>query len=197
LPLFAGQNGLLEAFAANGYNLSELAGAQVISIEGKSPWDYLDQVSGPEGGLYQDPEQRLNYQVASYTSFYGGIGLNPGHFTQTLSFDKDDVKLSVKTVNGQEVDITSPWLTTYRSRNPWSFQSGEELYVSCLVDTVRQTRKLTLSSASMPLACTRLKVRIPAKELAARPTERKLANRPKGLTPPNLIPAPERSMSIR
>lgn len=127
LPIFAAQNGLLDTFATNGYNLSDLAGAKVISIESQSPWDYLDKVSGPAGGLYQDPEQRLNFQLASYTSIYGGVGLNPGQFTQTVSFDKDELKLSVKTLSGQEVDVASPWLTTYRNRDGWSFQSGEEL----------------------------------------------------------------------
>lgn len=127
LPIYAGQNGLSDDFASNGFNLSDLAGAQVLSIEGKSPWDYLDQVSGVEGGQFQDPEQRLNYQFASYTSIYGGVGIIPGDFTQTTSFDKDEVKMTVKTSSGQEMDISSPWLSTYRGGGGWNFQSGEEL----------------------------------------------------------------------
>lgn len=127
LPLYAGQNGLLDAFSTIGYNLSELAGAQVMAIEGQSPWDYLDQVAGPASGTYQDPEQRVNYQLASYTSIFGGLGIAPGQFAQTTSFDKDNITLSVKTVDGQETDIVSPWLSTYQSKDGWQFQSGEEL----------------------------------------------------------------------
>lgn len=169
-----------------------------MSIEGQSPWEYLDQVSGVEGGQYQDPEQRLNYQLASYTSIYGGVGLNPGHFTQTLSFDKDEVKMSVKTVSGQEVDIASPWLTTYRSREGWRFNSGEELYV--IMDRQRLVRSPTdvYIPVSMRLACSKLSLMLQPKRLAVLPMEPNLpSSQLKKPTQLNPTLALDQSMSTR
>jgi len=127
LPLYAARNGLLENYAGAGYNLTELAGAEVTAIEGQSPWNYLDNVAGPDGGVYQDPEQRLNFQFASYSIFDGGFGLLPGEFTQTSSFDKDNITLTVKSADGKEMDVTSPWLGRYQGTEAWNFSSGEEL----------------------------------------------------------------------
>ena len=127
LPLYAAQNGLLDSYAGAGYNLTELAGAEVTAIEGQSPWKYLDDVAGPNGGVYQDPEQRLNFQFASYSIVNGGFGLLAGQFTQTSCFDKDNITLTVKSANGQEIDVTSPWIGSYEGREAWNFTSGEEL----------------------------------------------------------------------
>lgn len=127
LPIYAAQNGLSEAFVSLGYNLTHLAGAEVTTIEGQSPWDYLDHVAGPAVGTYQDPIQRLNSLMASYSSFFGGFGINPGHFTQTTSLEKDNITLSVRMQDGEELEVVSPWLTTYMSKEGWRFESGEAL----------------------------------------------------------------------
>jgi len=127
LPLYAAQNDLFDSYAGAGYNLTELAGAEVTAIEGQSPWDYLDNVAGPNAGSYQDREQRLNNQFASYTVFEGGFALQPGYFTQTACFDKDNITLTVKQADGKETDVTSPWIGKYGGRQAWNFSSGEEL----------------------------------------------------------------------
>jgi hypothetical protein len=126
LPMYAERNGLLESYARIGYNLTQLAGAEVTSIEGQSPWDYLDLDAGVESGTYQDPEQRLNDQFASYTTLAGGFALQPGQFTQTTSFDKDDIIITVE-LDGKKVDVTIPWLGIYAGKEAWSFTSGEAL----------------------------------------------------------------------
>lgn len=156
LPLFAAQNGLEQSFTSAGYNLSRLAGTEITAIEGQSPWDYLDQVAGPASGNYQDPEQRLNFQFASLSAFYGGVGINAGRFTQTSSFDKDNITLSIKTTSGEEMDMVSPWLTSYGGKGGWSFQSGEELCVA-LSPVIMCDKRLTGDpSASTPLASSRV-----------------------------------------
>jgi hypothetical protein len=126
LPMYAERNGLLESYARIGYNLTQLAGAKVITIGGQSPWDYLDLVAGMESGTYQDPEQRLNYQIASSTTLAGGFALQPGQFTQTTSFDSDDITITVE-LDGKKVDIKIPWLGIYVGKEAWSFTSGEAL----------------------------------------------------------------------
>jgi hypothetical protein len=126
LPIYAERNGLLESYARIGYNLTQLAGAKVTSIEGQSPWVYLDTVAGLESGTYQDPEQRLNYQFASYTTLAGGFALQPQQFTQTTSFDSDDITITVE-LDGETVDVKTPWLGIYAGKEAWSFTSGEAL----------------------------------------------------------------------
>jgi hypothetical protein len=126
LPMYAERNGLLESYARIGYNLTQLAGAKVTSIEDQSPWDYLDLVAGVESGTYQDPEQRLNHQFVSYTTLAGGFALQPGQFTQTTSFDKDDITITVE-LDGKKVDVKIPWLGIYAGKESWSFTSGEAL----------------------------------------------------------------------
>lgn len=128
LPIYASSNGVLESYARIGYNLTQLAGAKVISIEGQLPWEYLDNVAGVESGTYQDPEQRLNNQFASYTTLAGGFTIQPGQFTQTTSFDDDDITMTVE-LDGKKVDVKTPWLGIYAGKEPWSFTSGEALYV--------------------------------------------------------------------
>jgi hypothetical protein len=124
--MYAERNNLLESYARIGYNLTQLAGAKVITIGGQSPWDYLDLVAGMESGTYQDPEQRLNDQFASYTTLAGGLALQPGQFTQTTSFDKDDITITVE-LDGKKVDVKIPWLGSYVGKEAWTFTSGEAL----------------------------------------------------------------------
>jgi hypothetical protein len=126
LPMYAERNNLLDSYARIGYNLTQLAGAKVITIGGQSPWDYLDLVAGVESGTYQDPEQRLNYQFASYMTLAGGFALQPGQFTQTTSFEKDDIVITVE-LDGKKVDVKIPWLGSYVGKEAWSFTSGEAL----------------------------------------------------------------------
>jgi hypothetical protein len=127
LPIYAGRNNLTDTYTSAGYDLASLAGSKVSAIEGQSPWDYLDKIAGVESGTYQDPEQRLNNQFASYTVLSGGFALQPGQFSQTTSFGKDEITITVQTADGKEVDVVSPWLGRYEGEQPWNFASGEEL----------------------------------------------------------------------
>jgi hypothetical protein len=126
LPIYAERNGLTESYAGLGYNLTQLAGAKVVSIEDQSPWEYLDNVAGVESGTYQDREQRLNNQFASYTTLAGGFALQPGQFTQTTSFDQDQITITVL-VDGKQTEVKTPWLGVYAGKQPWNFSSGEAL----------------------------------------------------------------------
>jgi len=128
LPLYATANGLAEQYKSLGYDLTELAGLKVTKIEGLAPYAYLDDVAGPVYGGYQDKEQRLNAQFASYTSKLGAFTLQLGGFAQSRVLpEKNNVTLTVQMKDGQEKDISSPWLTTYNGRQPWSFKTGQEL----------------------------------------------------------------------
>lgn len=127
LPIYAGRNNLTETYTSAGYDLAKLAGVKVTAIEGQSPWDYLDNTAGVESGTYQDPEQRLNNQFASYSVLSGGFALQPGQFSQTTSFNNDTITMTVQMADGKEVDVVSPWLGRYGGKEPWSFASGEEL----------------------------------------------------------------------
>jgi hypothetical protein len=79
-----------------------------------------------ESGTYQDPEQRLNNQFVSYTTLAGGFALQPGQFTQTTSFDNDDITITVE-LDGKKVDVSTPWLGIFAGKEPWSFTSSEAL----------------------------------------------------------------------
>jgi hypothetical protein len=127
LPLFASQAGFLETYQSLGYNLTELAGAKVTKIEGQSPWEYLDDVAGPAFGGYQDKEQRLNAQFATYTTSLGAFTLRLGGFASARSPpERNNITLEVQTNDG-EMEVTVPWLSAYNGRQAFSYESGEQL----------------------------------------------------------------------
>jgi hypothetical protein len=127
LPLYAAQSNLTDVFTNLGYDLPRLAGAKVTAIGGQPPWEYLDKVAGVASGTYQDPEQRLNYQFASYTTVIGGFSLQPGQFALARNFDADNITITVETENGGERELLSPWFGSYIGTQPWEFTSGEAL----------------------------------------------------------------------
>lgn len=124
---FVNTTGFNLIYADAGINVAGLAGAQVLSIEGKPAWDYIEQDKLPVTGVYLDKQQRLNSVFASYAADGGVWGRVPGRFTSTRDWTKNNLTMTVKTTAGQTQDLVIPWVVRYASRSTWNYTSGEAL----------------------------------------------------------------------
>jgi hypothetical protein len=124
---FVNATGFDEIYANAGINVANLAGAQVLSIEGKAAWDYIEQDKLPVTGTYTDKQQRLNSVFASYAVDGGVWGRIPGKFTSTRDWTKNNLTMSVKTTAGNTETVVIPWVVRYASQSNWNYTTGEAL----------------------------------------------------------------------
>lgn len=127
LPTFARVIGLEDLYERLGLNTSQLAGARVLSINGQSAWNFLEGPDSSRIGTYQDPAQRLNVLLASYTANNGVFQRFSGDFTVTRDLRSNNITLVVETSGRQQRTIVVPWIT--RWTQPWNYASGMDLYV--------------------------------------------------------------------
>lgn len=127
LPTFARVIGLEDLYGRLGLNTTELAGARILSIDGQGAWDFLEGPDSKRVGTYQDPAQRLNVLLASYTATNGVFQRYPGDFTVTRDLSMDDITMVVEAADRQQKTISVPWIT--RWTQPWSYASGADLCV--------------------------------------------------------------------
>lgn len=125
LPVYAYEAGFAQIYERNGLNTSALAGAQVLSIDGMNAWDYLDGPASKRIGSYQDPAQRFNALLASYSASEGAFGRIAGGFTSTPNLTQSSITMIVKPVQGPQTNVVVPWIT--RLPRPWNFSSGKDL----------------------------------------------------------------------
>lgn len=107
--------------------MASLAGAQVLQIEGKAAWDYIEQDKLPVTGVYTDKQQRLNSVFASYAAEGGVWARVPGRFTSTRDWTKNNLTMVVKTTAGATQEVVIPWVVRYASTSAWNYTSGESL----------------------------------------------------------------------
>ena len=102
LPVHAAEQGIEDFYVQNCIDVEALADAKVTNIAGQSACNCLNNVGVPTASTYQDPDQRLNYLLASYTADGNGgaFGRAPGHFVNTRSLDSNNITLGVKTQDG-------------------------------------------------------------------------------------------------
>ena len=110
-----------------GIHAKEIAGAQVLQMEGKDVWQYLEEDILPFSGSFTDKQQRMNSLFASYTARGGSFGRTPGMFAQTFDMTKNNITMVVQTVQGQQKQLVLPWITKWRSDEPWSWDNGQAL----------------------------------------------------------------------
>lgn len=127
LTVFVRGSGLSQIYSSRGINATQLGGLQVTKYDGQDIWQYLNTTLLGQVGTYQDPAQRLNYMLASYQSTSGQFGRTAGAFTVTQDLSKDNFTLTVRGTDGQETDVTVPWVASYRGRGGFQFTSGSSL----------------------------------------------------------------------
>ncbi|EIW70658.1 hypothetical protein TREMEDRAFT_61166 [Tremella mesenterica DSM 1558] len=143
-------------YSTLGLDADELASAQVLEIEGLDALDYLVDVAVPQAGVFQDPAQRLNYQFAGITGRNGIFDRSAGHFTTTLTLEKDNITMTVKTLKGDVVNLTLPYLIRWNSAVPFNFSSGEEFFqkvcsVNSTITSLSNSTSSTNSTVPPPL----------------------------------------------
>lgn len=124
---FVSDAGFTTLYSNAGIDVAGLAGAQVVSIEGKPAWDYLEQDKLPVTGVYTDRQQRLNSVFASYQSEGGRWSRIPGRFTSTRDWSKNNLTMTVQTAAGATREIVIPWVVRWNGRSNWSYSTGEGL----------------------------------------------------------------------
>lgn len=123
LPVFAKSDGVFDLYKAQGIDTELLADAEVVTIEGKAPFDHLVELAATSGG-WQDLEQRLNSMMASFKVDHGAFTHDRGVFTSTGGLGKDSVSMQVKRTDGTVQDLVVPRLTRFTNFN---YTTGQDL----------------------------------------------------------------------
>ncbi|KIY70218.1 hypothetical protein CYLTODRAFT_488261, partial [Cylindrobasidium torrendii FP15055 ss-10] len=105
-------------FDSIGFDYARLAGAKVISIEGRPAYDYVDYIAKTYSGNYLDHGVRVNSVFTSYRISAGDYGQRFGDFAGPSGVEKDSVELEVLLPDsyGPET-ITVPYLASFGGVN--------------------------------------------------------------------------------
>jgi hypothetical protein len=117
-----------DIYSSWGIDGKELAGAQVLQMNGKPVWDYLEQDVLPHSGAFTDKQQRMNSLFAGYEGTQGGtFNRQLGMFTSTYDMTRHNITLVVQTAAAQQKTITLPWITTWDEGHDWTYENGQAL----------------------------------------------------------------------
>lgn len=126
---FISQNQFTDIYNGFGIRGADIAGAQVLSIDGKDVWDHLEQDILPYTSVYTDKQQRMNSLFASYTAGGGAFGRTAGRFTVTGDLTRNNMTMVLKTTKGEQREMVVPWITLWQSEEKWKYPTGQALYV--------------------------------------------------------------------
>lgn len=114
-------------FDSIGFDWKRLAGAQILSVNGKDPYDYVDEIASTISGNYLDHGIRVNSVFSSYRVSANAYSQRVGDLSGPTGVEKDSVDLTIL-VNGTYApeSLTVPYLANYLGAN---FTDGASLYV--------------------------------------------------------------------
>ncbi|KAI8619111.1 hypothetical protein BC830DRAFT_1078763 [Chytriomyces sp. MP71] len=109
--------------ALQGRDGASLIGAKVVSLDGKDPVDFIQDVADRVGGQGHSPELRFNLQFQSYK----GPTKQPSSFTMRSRSPRiDSLVYALQLKDGSSVTLTFPWaawsptdLSKYTSGKAW------------------------------------------------------------------------------
>jgi hypothetical protein len=142
------QSGYTDYLAKLKFNWQQLAGAQVLEIEGQSAYDYIDYVAHTQSGNYLDHGVRVNSVVSSYRIQANAYSQRFGDLAGTLYINKPGLTFKVILANSTKPQtIFIPYVTEYIGTA--EFKDSASLYVqfSCIASPV------TLMPRSLQLGC--------------------------------------------
>jgi len=106
-----------------GFNLTRLAGARVISIEGLAAYDYVDKIASTEVGGFLDHGIRFNGALSYYRISGGEWAQRWGAVAGPVSVFRDSLKVTLVPVGeAKPLTLKIPYIAVYAGWN--SFTDG-------------------------------------------------------------------------
>ncbi|KAL7411300.1 hypothetical protein BDY24DRAFT_443200 [Mrakia frigida] len=96
-------------------DVSKLAGMEVTRIDGKDPWDYIDNIADTETGIYQDRNVRRSATLSSYAADGAASGntwyRSIGALARPSFPTRDNVTYEVLLASGKKENLTVPYFS--------------------------------------------------------------------------------------
>ena len=97
-----------------GFDWKRLAGAKIVEVEGKSPYDYVDYLASSQAGNYLDHGIRVNSVFTGYRIVGSDWSQKLGIFAGRQFPDQDYLTMSVIPVGSQEAEeVHVPFYASY------------------------------------------------------------------------------------
>ena len=97
-----------------GFDWKRLAGAKIVRVEGRSPYDYVDYLASTQAGNYLDHGIRVNSVFTGYRIVGSDWSQKFGIFAGRQFPDKDYLTMSVIPVGSQEAEeLQVPFYARY------------------------------------------------------------------------------------
>ncbi|GLB39840.1 hypothetical protein LshimejAT787_0703500 [Lyophyllum shimeji] len=101
-------------FDSIGFDWKRLQGARVLQIEGKDPYDYVDQIARTVSGNYLDHGVRVNSVFTSYRISGAAFSQRVGDLAGPTGVAQNSLTFKLVTVNSTKVEtVTVPFLANY------------------------------------------------------------------------------------
>ncbi len=97
-----------------GFDISHLAGARVLSIEGQDPYDFVDVIASTISGNYLDHGVRVNSVFTSYRISGTDFSQRIGDLAGPTGVERDTMTMTVNVAGSNTTEtITVPLLANF------------------------------------------------------------------------------------
>ncbi|KAI9295734.1 ClpP/crotonase, partial [Neoconidiobolus thromboides FSU 785] len=117
---------LLDAWKAAGVDVLSYAGAEVLSIDGKQPLEFVEEYAKHYVGTSRDVNSRMNYALARSIQSNGQWGISYGSFgSTTIPPVKETLTFRIR-VGNDEKEVVVPYIATPNVALP--FTNADSFY---------------------------------------------------------------------
>ncbi|KAI9295121.1 hypothetical protein K502DRAFT_234297, partial [Neoconidiobolus thromboides FSU 785] len=111
---------LLDAWKAAGVDVLSYAGAEVLSIDGKQPLEFVEEYAKHYVGTSRDVNSRMNYALARSIQSNGQWGISYGSFgSTTIPPVKETLTFRIR-VGNDEKEVVVPYIATPNVESPFT-----------------------------------------------------------------------------